>query len=401
MTVAGSNGEQASWLSAPGIAPTVRDAFRQVPPADFFSRRPDGSPVMQTTSPELIARMLSGLRLAPGMRVLEIGTGSGYNAALLGALVGPAGTVVSVEIDPAVAANARRRLDEAGTDNVKIITGDGAAGHAPVAPYDRIIATCKAPNGRVPCAWAEQLAPGGLLAVPLDIHGVPETTVVVYFRKIAPGRMESVCVHRAGFIPMAARADEVTPQPWKRADLVLWTDPAADLPALWLHAPGAAAAGQPDTKTRLLRCLLGSPQPAPLPGPPCSSSRAFWAFVAVATTENVEEKAALLAVRRGRGDEDESLPPAGFGFASGDFRGAAVLPAGATLALSAFGEGGPAREATNRLLACYAEWCARGQPDVDDGRLSAAATAPDPNNPAGPDWPCRFFYTPTEKGTPS
>ena len=107
--------------------------------------------------------MLGELRLEPGQRVLEIGAGTGYNAALLERIVGPEGQVITVDIDPETAPR-RRALKGSG---VKVATGDGRNGHAPDAPYDRIIVTASATE--VPRAWLEQLVEGGLVEAPLRL----------------------------------------------------------------------------------------------------------------------------------------------------------------------------------------------------------------------------------------
>jgi protein-L-isoaspartate(D-aspartate) O-methyltransferase len=108
-----------------------------------------------------MALMLEALRLAPGMRVLEIGAGTGYNAAILERIVGAAGRVVSVDIDPATAAEARKRLG----GRVEVIAGDGREGWPAAAPYDRIVVTASATT--VYRAWCEQLVDRGLVEVPL------------------------------------------------------------------------------------------------------------------------------------------------------------------------------------------------------------------------------------------
>jgi protein-L-isoaspartate(D-aspartate) O-methyltransferase len=108
--------------------------------------------------PAVVAQMLGALDVEPGRRVLEIGTGTGYNAALLAHRLG-AERVVSVEVDPAVAEHARRALDHAGFGAVTVVTGDGAEGYRPGAPYDRVLATVAV--GQVPPAWVAQTRPGG------------------------------------------------------------------------------------------------------------------------------------------------------------------------------------------------------------------------------------------------
>ncbi|MFC7731239.1 methyltransferase domain-containing protein [Actinomadura keratinilytica] len=114
------------------------------------------------SAPSIVSRMLHYLQVEPGMRVLEIGTGSGWNAALLAHMAGGQ-NVVTVEIDPGIADRARKTLAEAGVSPT-VVTGDGADGYPPGAPYDRVIAT--AAVQRVPYAWVEQTRPGGLILTP-------------------------------------------------------------------------------------------------------------------------------------------------------------------------------------------------------------------------------------------
>ncbi|MGH3935914.1 MAG: methyltransferase domain-containing protein, partial [Pseudonocardiaceae bacterium] len=113
--------------------------------------------------PAVVAQMLAALEVEPGMRVLEIGTGTGYNAALLAHRLG-AENVASVEVDPAVAERARRALAAAGFGAVTVVTADGAQGHPPRAPYDRVISTVAV--AEVPQAWVAQTRPGGLVLTP-------------------------------------------------------------------------------------------------------------------------------------------------------------------------------------------------------------------------------------------
>jgi protein-L-isoaspartate(D-aspartate) O-methyltransferase len=121
----------------------------------------------QTISqPYIVGSMTEALRLKKGARVLEIGTGSGYGAAVLAQL---AGDVVSVERHGPLAESARAALDAAGIDNVTVVHGDGTLGHPERAPYDAIVVTAAAP--RVPEALVEQLAEGGRLVMPVGREG--------------------------------------------------------------------------------------------------------------------------------------------------------------------------------------------------------------------------------------
>ena len=134
---------------------------------DAFDNRPLPIGHGQTISqPFIVALMTELLALRSHERVLEIGTGCGYQAAVLARL---ARQVVSVEIVPELSARAAATLAELGVHNVELHVGDGHAGWPPGAPYDAIIAT--AAPAQLPPAWLEQLAPAGRLVAPIGEHG--------------------------------------------------------------------------------------------------------------------------------------------------------------------------------------------------------------------------------------
>lgn len=125
-------------------------------------------PTSSSSMPSVVAAMLAALDVRPGHAVLEIGTGSGYNAALLAELVGERGRVTSVEIDPAVAAAARDRLVAAGYgERVRVLTADGASFSSDGQKWDRAIATAGAHVGRLPYGWVENTRPGGVVLAPM------------------------------------------------------------------------------------------------------------------------------------------------------------------------------------------------------------------------------------------
>ncbi|MFJ2739310.1 methyltransferase domain-containing protein [Streptomyces sp. NPDC087440] len=119
-------------------------------------------PTSSSSMPSMVFRMLGALQVAEGTRVLEIGTGTGWNAGLLSYRLGGE-NVVSVEVHPASAQAARSRLERAGLHPL-VHVGDGARGFPDRAPYDRVLATCSV--GRVPRAWREQTVPGGVIVTP-------------------------------------------------------------------------------------------------------------------------------------------------------------------------------------------------------------------------------------------
>ncbi|MBO0882206.1 MAG: methyltransferase domain-containing protein [Mycobacterium sp.] len=114
------------------------------------------------TKPSIVAMMLDRLEVRPDHRVLEIGTGTGWNATLLAARLGD-DHVVSIEVDPTIAERANKALAHAGYSPT-LVTGDGALGYSRAAPYDRIIAT--AAVQRVPYPWIAQTRPGGRVVTP-------------------------------------------------------------------------------------------------------------------------------------------------------------------------------------------------------------------------------------------
>uniref|UniRef100_UPI003F493476 methyltransferase domain-containing protein n=1 Tax=Amycolatopsis sp. CA-096443 TaxID=3239919 RepID=UPI003F493476 len=141
---------------APVITQINRGGPRSAADGDF--------PSSSCSQPSVVADMLNALDLRPGARVLEIGTGTGWNAALLARRVGPAGRVTTIEVDPGVADGARRALAAAGVA-AEIVVGDGVHGWAESAPYDRIVATASV-RELVPREWLAQLRPGGRLVAP-------------------------------------------------------------------------------------------------------------------------------------------------------------------------------------------------------------------------------------------
>jgi protein-L-isoaspartate(D-aspartate) O-methyltransferase len=134
----------------------------------------------QTISqPYMVAAMAAALQLAGDETVLEIGTGSGYAAAVLGRL---ARQVISIERQPALAERAAARLREGGYPNVAVILGDGTGGWPPAAPYDAISVAAGAPT--VPEQLAAQLAEGGRLVIPI---GAPRQQVLIRLTRTEEG----------------------------------------------------------------------------------------------------------------------------------------------------------------------------------------------------------------------
>lgn len=123
---------------------------------------PGQTPTSSASMPSVVFRMLQDLDLHPGHKALEIGTATGWNAALMAHRTGP-GNVVTMEVDATVAAAARATAERLGLP-VRVVHGDGARGFPEAAPYDRIIATCGL--RALPYAWVEQCRPGGVIVAP-------------------------------------------------------------------------------------------------------------------------------------------------------------------------------------------------------------------------------------------
>jgi protein-L-isoaspartate(D-aspartate) O-methyltransferase len=151
-------------------------------------------PISSSSQPAMMAIMLEQLGLRPGHQVLEIGAGTGYNAALMAHLVGERGRVTAVDIDDDIVQQARQNLARAGYDHVQVVQGDGGYGYAPAAPYDRIILTVGASD--ILPAWLEQLKPDGRLLLPLSLNG-PQKSVA--FRRVGD-YLESDLIHDCGFM---------------------------------------------------------------------------------------------------------------------------------------------------------------------------------------------------------
>lgn len=189
------------------------DAFSPV-----VTKRDDTNVAVSSASaPSLVAGMLDQLKVSTGHRVMEIGAGTGYNAALLAEIVGDGGQVTAVEIDPEVAAQAEANLKAAGS-RVTVACGDGEYGWPQQAPYDRIIVTAGAWD--IPQSWTEQLAPDGLLVVPLRIRGV--TRSITFARQ--HGVWVSTDAFECGFMAMRGDGAMTERQVKIRESLVLRID---------------------------------------------------------------------------------------------------------------------------------------------------------------------------------
>lgn len=181
---------------------TLEDAYADI--AVITKRDANGAALSCASVPTIVAMMLDQLDVRPGHRILEIGAGTGYNAALLACLTGPSGQVTTIDIDAEVTAQARHALDATGCGHVKVITGDGALGDFEHAPYDRIIVTVGAWD--LPTSWRDQLAPGGRLVVPLRWRGQSRSVALLREGDLLRSDATDLC----GFVPMIGQDGERT-----------------------------------------------------------------------------------------------------------------------------------------------------------------------------------------------
>jgi protein-L-isoaspartate(D-aspartate) O-methyltransferase len=191
-------------LKARGIAdPRVIDAMARIPRerfvdeslrAEAYADRALGIACGQTISqPYIVALMTQALALRGDERVLEIGTGSGYQTAILAEL---AGDVVSIERYEALSRQAAARLAELGYDRVKLVVADGTLGWPAGAPYDRILVAAAA--GTIPQPLIEQLAPGGILVIPL---GTLDQQMLQAIHKVG-GEARTETLSACRFVPL-------------------------------------------------------------------------------------------------------------------------------------------------------------------------------------------------------
>jgi protein-L-isoaspartate(D-aspartate) O-methyltransferase len=183
----------------------VLAAMRKVPRHELVpeAQRPNGYrdtplPIGQgqtISQPYIVAFMTAAIDPQPGQRVLEIGTGSGYQAAILAEVVGE---VYTIELLPGLARSARARLDRLGYGQVKTRTGDGYQGWPEAAPFDAIVVTCGADH--VPGPLFEQLKPAGIMVIPVGEH--PERQSLRIVKKGPGGEKQDQDLLPVRFVPL-------------------------------------------------------------------------------------------------------------------------------------------------------------------------------------------------------
>lgn len=193
------------------------DAFMRVPRELFVTEKQMSSayfdhplPLMNTgqtiSAPHMTVMILDYLELEPGYKILEIGAGSGYQAALIAAVIGAnkdnPGHVYSIEIVPDLVKFARNNLEKAGfSDLVTVIEGDGTLGYEEQAPYDRVIITAAGPV--VPPPLIKQLCVNGTLVIPLGRPGLWQQ--MTRYRKINTTEMVKENLSSVAFVPLRGK----------------------------------------------------------------------------------------------------------------------------------------------------------------------------------------------------
>jgi protein-L-isoaspartate(D-aspartate) O-methyltransferase len=201
--------ETSRWTGRTALSPRIAEALAKVKREAFvapgsepaaYENRPLPIGHGQTISqPFVVALMTELLDLQPDDRVLEVGTGSGYQAAVLSEVVD---RVHSIEVIPELAAHAAAALSNQGYANVELRTGDGGLGWPERAPFDAIIVTAAAPD--VPPALLDQLRAGGRLAIPVGPrHGDQELLLIT---KDAAGNLLRRSVLPVAFVPLTGSA---------------------------------------------------------------------------------------------------------------------------------------------------------------------------------------------------
>ncbi len=336
--------------------PRVSAAFRAVPRHVFLpevalpeayadkavvTKIQDNIAVSSCSQPAIIAIMLEQLDLHEGDKVLEIGAGTGFNAALMSSLVGAQGCVTTVDIDEDIVTPARTNLARAGVTNVGVVHADGGFGYAPDAPYDAIIATVGVWD--LSPHWVEQLRTGGKLVAPLWFHTLQFS---IAFVKTKENALVSRSIRPCGF--MRLRGAFAGPETLMEVEgLIVGVEDSAQLDA------GA-----------LSRLLATPPRVQPLPELEMPGNRGLIDYLAL-------RGEALISLT----DRGERTLECGYAF--GLMNGAKslallVLDSSDWRQLSPIVRVYGDEAAFSRLKQLAAEWQARGRPSLETATITAA-----------------------------
>jgi protein-L-isoaspartate(D-aspartate) O-methyltransferase len=235
-------------LRARGLLQTgfIEDAFRKsergmfLPPelqasayadeAVVTASGKDSKPVSSCSQPSTVCEMLNHLELRPSLSVLEVGTGTGWNAALIARIVGDPALVHTVDCRQEIVATAKSNLARAGLNAVSVVLADGKMGLASAAPFDRIVVTAGSPE--IFPAWIDQLKDGGILLFPCQIQGL--NTPFLKFRKNGSAFTGRFVGH-SEFMPLSgcSKYYEALIQQTSPRLAALMAGPSSKRPGLW------------------------------------------------------------------------------------------------------------------------------------------------------------------------
>jgi protein-L-isoaspartate(D-aspartate) O-methyltransferase len=315
----------------------------------LVTRERHGQPASSSSQPSIMALMLDALDLRTGQRVLEVGLGTGYNAALLARLVGPTGRVTGIDVDAGVASDATAAL-RAGGFPVLTLVGDGRLGHPDGAPYDRIIVTASATS--VPRAWWQQLTPDGRLVVPIRIGALQ---LVAVLDRTSTGFSSSHLI-RGGFMSLRAADDDgrvdADEQPTLGMRRVVPGSPSSNI-----SLQGVAVAElTPPALGNLAANLLRPPVREEIDRLPAVPP--IWHVI---MTTDLRRQVSIFGLPGGLRYGIVDLH-------SGAFAVLVAEPGGADLAIAAIESYGPAQSCADELRHAVAEWVRAGSPPLE--RLS-------------------------------
>jgi protein-L-isoaspartate(D-aspartate) O-methyltransferase len=355
--VAGALRAVPRHLFLPGVSPEQAYSDEAI----VTKRDAGGMARSSSSQPALMAAMLDMLALAPGHRVLEIGAGTGYNAALIRHIVGRSGTMVSIDIDLDTVEDARANLAGAGFGDVTVLCRDGADGAPEYAPFDRLIATVGLSD--LSPAWLAQLRPGARMVVPVDLRG---SMLCVAFEREDGGHWASRAVEPCGFIKV-------------RGALAGSSRDISLAEGLTLHLPGLAEVDA----GLLARALAEGPGSMLATGIAAGSSRVTWTLYPWLCTGGWDACEISEELAAGRMPLLPGTPlryrtaQFSYGLVSGGSVALLTVPAGEELAVAGYGSGGAALAAA--LADAVRAWDEAGRPGTEGLHVDAyPAGAPVP-----------------------
>ena len=323
-----------------------------------------GVPLSSSSQPAIMAEMLENLELRPGLRVLEIGTGTGYNAALLSKLVGPSGTVTSVEVEADLARAAESAL-RAGGYSVTVMVGDA---HTIVGSdegaYDRIVLT--ASSDHVPKRWRDALVDGGLLELPLRLPGSAGGEQLVVTLRRDGDRLHSVAITPGGFMNLRHPGrDPSPPLPHVGVSVSEFVN-GKGRPIAGVSGPRLARLS-PAARRRLAAVMLSTPRRRRICTPAPSAS----SLVAYLGMAKAPDGVTVRCVRPAPDGHYRS----GSGVATLDGRGLALAvgrPDRRGCGIEVYGVGPGAAQAERSLDELVKRWRKAGHPSLSDCEITVS-----------------------------